>query len=129
MTRDKKGQTPLHRAAARGQVHTTNILCRRGGRDCVDNKGWTPLHHAAHGGWEKTTEALLRNSANINAQTKDGSTATHLAVQSRKFNTAQTLCEYHANLSQTDNNKRKPMYYAVMGGSMGLVLLLERHRT
>jgi 26S proteasome non-ATPase regulatory subunit 10 len=45
--RDKRGQYPLHRAAAIGSVPMINLLLRnKSPLDATDSAGYTALHHA-----------------------------------------------------------------------------------
>ena len=43
--------------------------------------GLTPLHHSIENGHTSTTETILAEGADINSQTRDGSTCLHLAIK------------------------------------------------
>ncbi|UKZ52221.1 hypothetical protein TrVGV298_005996 [Trichoderma virens] len=61
--RDRRGQYPIHRAAAVGSVPM----------------GYTPLHHAVAEGHGDTAVALLREEADFTLKTNDGELAIDLA--------------------------------------------------
>ena len=63
--KDKRGQLPLHRAAAVGNVVLTRMLVKEGRSsvDATDNDGMTALHHALSEGHGDVAVALLKEGA------------------------------------------------------------------
>lgn len=56
--RDRRGQYPIHRAAAAGSVPMVTLLLKnRSPLNPTDNEGYTPLHHAVAEG--HGTQAML----------------------------------------------------------------------
>lgn len=54
--KDKRGQYPLHRAAAVGSVAMVNLLLQnRSPLNATDNAGYTALHHAVAEGHGRST--------------------------------------------------------------------------
>ncbi|KAL2199579.1 putative proteasome regulatory protein [Corynascus similis CBS 632.67] len=76
--RDKRGQYPLHRAAAVGSVPMINLLIKhRSPINATDSAGQTPLHHAVAEGHELSSTgdaalALLRAGAETDKKDVDG---------------------------------------------------------
>ncbi|KAI2620783.1 ankyrin repeat-containing domain protein [Xylaria nigripes] len=86
--RDKRGQNPLHRAAAVGSVPMVKLLLEnRSPIDATDNSGYTALHHAIAEGHGDTAVALLVAGAATDKRDSDGYLALDLAPdkQIRKY--------------------------------------------
>ena len=65
--------TPLHSAAARSQVETSELLLNSGvNPNAKQEKGYTPLHEAAQSGSIEMARLLLEHGADVNAKTEDG---------------------------------------------------------
>lgn len=66
--RNTYNQTPLHYAAARGDVRMVNMLlqCARINVDSRDLRGETPLNFAVRAGFSDTAIQLIRYNANVN---------------------------------------------------------------
>jgi ankyrin repeat protein len=70
-TRGFDDTTPLHIAAAKGQVQVTRLLLERGSDpNAPDEEGIRPLHHAAGGGHAEVVRLLL--DAGADRQARDG---------------------------------------------------------
>lgn len=71
------GQTPLHAAAASGDIQQLEKLLNSRLIDInsVDSNGWQPLHEAVHSGSLEATKLLLSRGADLSAQTNNGGTA------------------------------------------------------
>lgn len=108
MYKYRNGQSPLHRAAARGSandvrdllvyfpVNTRSAVKGRG--DPLD--GATPLHHAAANGNMETVRVLLARGANPDHPTETGWIALGLAIDSKHWDIARLL------YSQTSDTRR-----------------------
>ncbi|KAK3363023.1 ankyrin repeat domain-containing protein [Lasiosphaeria hispida] len=78
--RDKRGQYPLHRAAAVGSVPMANLLIKnRSPLNATDSSGYTALHHAVAEGHGDTAVALLKAGAETDKKDMDGCLALDLA--------------------------------------------------
>jgi ankyrin repeat protein len=66
--RDRKGRTPLHYAASRGQLSMARILLQKGAdENAVDNTEETPLDNAIVGGHEIMAKAMLERSNRVSS--------------------------------------------------------------
>ncbi|TFB06350.1 hypothetical protein CCMA1212_002330, partial [Trichoderma ghanense] len=78
--RDRRGQYPIHRAAAVGSVPMVTLLLRnRSPLNVADSEGFTPLHHAVAEGHGDTAVALLKEEADFTLKTNEGELAIDLA--------------------------------------------------
>ena len=83
-TRDRAGETPLHKAAEKGSTAATRALLGAGAKvNALDEEGATPLHAAAAWGHVELAKALLDAGADINALDGDRETALHLVAGRR----------------------------------------------
>ncbi|RDA90538.1 hypothetical protein CP533_4139 [Ophiocordyceps camponoti-saundersi (nom. inval.)] len=78
--RDKRGQYPIHRAAAAGSVPMVRLLLQnKSPVSPTDVEGFTPLHHAIAEGHGDVAVVLLENGADFTIKNCDGETALELA--------------------------------------------------
>ncbi|KAK1239594.1 hypothetical protein MKX07_001048 [Trichoderma sp. CBMAI-0711] len=78
--RDRRGQYPIHRAAAVGSVPMVTLLLRnRSPLNAADSEGFTPLHHAIAEGHGDTAVALLKEEADFTLKNNEGELAIDLA--------------------------------------------------
>ncbi|GAW18735.1 hypothetical protein ANO14919_082170 [Xylariales sp. No.14919] len=78
--RDKRGQYPLHRAAAVGSTPMVKLLLEHNSPlNASDNAGYTALHHAVAEGHGDTAIALLKAGAETDKRDADGYLALELA--------------------------------------------------
>jgi hypothetical protein len=83
-TRDRAGETPLHKAAEKGSTAATLALLGAGAKvNALDEEGATPLHSAAAWGHVELARALLDAGAEIDALDGDRETALHLVAGRR----------------------------------------------
>ncbi|QGI58394.1 hypothetical protein CEK26_000519 [Fusarium fujikuroi] len=78
--RDRRGQYPIHRAAAVGSVPMVTLLLKnRSPLNPADNEGFTPLHHAIAEGHGDTAVALLKEGADFTLKNSADELALDLA--------------------------------------------------
>ncbi|OAQ81453.1 ankyrin repeat domain-containing protein [Purpureocillium lilacinum] len=78
--RDRRGQYPIHRAAAVGSVPMTTLLLRnRSPLNPTDGEGFTPLHHAVAEGHGDVAVALLKEGADFTIRNSADELALDLA--------------------------------------------------
>jgi ankyrin repeat protein len=129
---NNSGDRPLHKALANNQHQVTNLLMARNADLNIANKdGRTPLMMAiAQGNSQGAMKLLARKGININAQDKDGLTASHLLIHSNswkptldksgnfkiemewanKVKMANELFAYGANPNLADNKGWTPLH-------------------
>jgi ankyrin repeat protein len=74
-------ETPLHKAARRGDPYMVDVLLRKGAEpDARSQGGHTPLHYAAEAGDAQSVRLLLKHRVDLRAVTYDGRTPWHYAV-------------------------------------------------
>ena len=79
--RDKNGDTPLHRAAARGTPEIVQRLVDRGANlSAVNNRGQTPFLVSLAVNSEEKSKILLKHGSNVQVADNNGTTALHFAV-------------------------------------------------
>lgn len=83
--KDKRGQLPLHRAAAVGSIPILKILLEEGKSpvDAADNDGLTALHHAISEGHGDVAIQLLKAGADPLKRDNEGRYAIELAPDSK----------------------------------------------
>ncbi|KAL9134861.1 MAG: hypothetical protein Q9175_003951 [Cornicularia normoerica] len=78
--KDKRGQLPLHRAAAIGSIPMVNLMLEnKSPLNATDIFGLTALHHAISEGHGDTALVLLRAGAEMDKRDVDGNLAIDLA--------------------------------------------------
>ncbi|KAL2266580.1 hypothetical protein VTJ83DRAFT_5932 [Remersonia thermophila] len=118
-SRDENGNTPLHRAAHRGDMVLLSVLCDLGGKDIGINScnkaGNTPLHLAAqYGQVEAVSKLIADDDIQVNVQNKDGNTPLHLAVRNDNRQAIGKLLRHDGidvNVQNGDGNT--PLHLAI----------------
>lgn len=78
--KDKKGITPLHRAAAIGSQPLVKMLvAAKANVNAKDSDGWTPLHHALAEGYADVGALLVLLGADVDAESNLGEKAANVA--------------------------------------------------
>ena len=117
--------TPLHRAAASGDVEAVRSLLA-GGADVnarAEGKA-TPLHFAAMLGNSATVRALLAGNADANAHAEDKITPLHGAAQVGDAATVRALLAGGADVNARTKDKFTPLHVAAQVGSVATVRAL-----
>jgi ankyrin repeat protein len=124
------GMTPLHQAAARGDLSAVNQLLASGARvDAVTRIGsHTPLHVAATNGHALVVGRLLEAGADLNARTTTGATALHFAAAFGSSETITALLDRGAdpNVRETVWQQTPLMFAAGFGRTAAVKTLLSR---
>ncbi|KAI3443381.1 hypothetical protein Pfo_000046 [Paulownia fortunei] len=112
----RSGSSPLEAAAASGEALIVELLlAHKASPERSESSTWGPIHLAAGNGRGEVLRHLLLKGANVNALTKDGNTALHLAVEERRRDCARLL-----NASDGDT----PLHIASTLGDEQMVKLL-----
>ncbi|GAB0134885.1 hypothetical protein EsDP_00003239 [Epichloe bromicola] len=78
--RDRRGQYPIHRAAAVGSVPMVKLLLQnRSPLNPTDIEGYTPLHHAVAEGHGDVAITLLKEGADFTLKNAEDKSALDLA--------------------------------------------------
>jgi cytohesin len=131
---DQSGQTPLHKAAAAGQLVVARFLLANkadvNARLTKDGSA-TPLILAAGSGHKTMVELLLANGADVNASgslstggTKRTGTALHFAAANNYKSLAEVLLANKADVNAKGDNGRTPLHEATAAGYRPIVELL-----
>ncbi|HKQ37731.1 MAG TPA: ankyrin repeat domain-containing protein [Verrucomicrobiae bacterium] len=134
--RDDQGDTPLHRAASRGQLKVAEFLLSNNADVNAPNKNrTTPFHYAVWFGNKNIVEVMLARGANINALGSFGNDnpekitpyscqPLHVAVYRGNQAIAELLLQHKAQVNGLDYRGRTPLHFAVDQGFLGLARLL-----
>ncbi|PIA69629.1 ankyrin repeat domain-containing protein [Pseudomonas sediminis] len=92
-----------------------------------DEDGYYPLHHAAMDECAKNEDvkALLVAGAELEARTRHGRTALHLACLSGNHHIVKFLISVGANIAAIDEDGNTPIHMAVEGSNSSIKLLLD----
>lgn len=131
---DDRMYTPLHIAALRGDLKTTQLLVRHGFKVDVTTRGnQTPSLLAAQGGYMDVLRFLLcQKGVDVNrtARLGRGRTLLHIAVQSRQIEMVKLLldrADVDVNCKEHITHGRTLLHIAVQSGQIKIVkLLLDR---
>lgn len=136
LARDQRGGHPLHEAARDGNLEIARYLVGRGspvGARIADpedyfRNDWQALHFAA--AREDSPDALsiaallLRKGAGVNATTREGETALHLA---KGESMTRLLLQNGAKVGATAANGETPLHSAALDGNTARIQLLLDH--
>lgn len=99
------GMTPLHWAAERGDLATTDMLIYAGANVAAVTRigQYTPLHLASGAGSAPVVEKLLKAGASVAARTTtSGVTPLHLAAASGNSDVVKMLLDHGADVNATE---------------------------
>ncbi|XP_044751495.1 serine/threonine-protein phosphatase 6 regulatory ankyrin repeat subunit A-like isoform X2 [Coccinella septempunctata] len=121
LSRDKKGFTPLHYAAAGNNTSAGLLVLSSFNYKCSVEKLSTtlvtPLHLAAKVGNYKILKKLIEDGADVNAQEEQGITPLMLAAREGQLECAITLVEAGASVTICDKiNNMTAVHYCARNG-------------
>ncbi|WP_375326464.1 ankyrin repeat domain-containing protein [Candidatus Tisiphia endosymbiont of Nemotelus uliginosus] len=122
------GSTPLHLAAARGNVNAISILHKKGAHlDAPDHQGHTPLHSAVLKGQIKALETLLKLKPDlIDIPNQKGITALMVATHHKDIEAVKTLAKLTSNIdSPTPDGFTTCMMATLQGDDKMLQILIK----
>ncbi|XP_077436733.1 BRCA1-associated RING domain protein 1 [Vanacampus margaritifer] len=112
--KNRKGETPLHLAAIKGDVEGVKELLNQGADpNLKDNAGWTPLHEACNLGHLVAVEALLSGGALLNTPGYENDSPLHDAVQNGHIAVVKLLLQFGASQSVVNLHGKRPADYAI----------------
>lgn len=109
-TKDKDGRTPLIHATMNGDEDVVDLLLSHGaGLQLVDNNDRTALHWAVLHRHDRLLSLLLKhcagNNAVVDAYTKEGRTALHIAIETGLEAAVEVLLKSGASVQFKARNK------------------------
>ncbi len=108
---DLEGKTPLHAAAAAGNILMVQLLVRSGAEvNAADSDCTSPVFYAAEQRSGDMLRFLIDNGALIQARNNEGLTPLHLASGKE---TAEILTAGGLDINATDNSGKTPLHIAV----------------
>ncbi|XP_030020883.1 serine/threonine-protein phosphatase 6 regulatory ankyrin repeat subunit A isoform X1 [Manduca sexta] len=126
-----KKQTPLHLAAASGQMEVCKLLLELGANiDATDELGQKPIHAAAQSNYSEVVQLFLQQHPNlVMATTKDGNTCAHIAAIQGSVKVIEELMKFDRTGVISARNKLNdstPLQLAAEGGHADVVKVLVR---
>lgn len=124
-------QTPLHLAAASGQMNVCKLLLELGANiDATDDVGQKPIHVAAQNNYSEVAKLFLQQHPNlVMATSKDGNTCAHIAAMQGSVKVIEELMKFDRNGVISTRNKltdSTPLQLAAEGGHADVVKVLVR---
>eukprot|EP00011_Vannellida_sp_DIVA3-517-6-12_P011401 CAMPEP_0114619182 /NCGR_PEP_ID=MMETSP0168-20121206/8084_1 /TAXON_ID=95228 ORGANISM="Vannella sp., Strain DIVA3 517/6/12" /NCGR_SAMPLE_ID=MMETSP0168 /ASSEMBLY_ACC=CAM_ASM_000044 /LENGTH=352 /DNA_ID=CAMNT_0001830347 /DNA_START=152 /DNA_END=1210 /DNA_ORIENTATION=+ len=91
---NKYGETPLHQAVARGNMHSVRLLIELGAGLNINSKsGETPLHVAIRCGFPAVATVLIEHGADINERTLEGHSARDYCIRHHAIEISEAIDE------------------------------------
>ena len=110
------GCTPMHLAAAQGQLQSVYTLLELGGRKSLTLIGkegvGTPLHQAAAGGHTDTVIFLLNEGCPVACLNSYGRTALHMAASAGQAHLMQLLTDHGLDVNLATYEGMTPLHFA-----------------
>jgi cytohesin len=127
---DRKGQTLLQSAAAKGKLALVKLLLDSGAAvDSLQQPGLTALHYAAANGHKAVVDLLLSKGAKRDAQNVSGVTPLHLATLKGYETVAKALVAAGAPVNpqtkEYGKSESEDLQYSISGGVTPLHLASE----
>lgn len=129
--RDINGQTPLHQAAATGNLTAVEMLVSvKANINAVDfQSGLTPLHMAVRNGHKDVVHSLLQNGSNPNVQSPGKFSLLHQATFLGFEDIVSLLVAAGANVDSMDENGGTALHVAAKQGYKVIAeILLSENR-
>ena len=123
-TKDRKMQTPLHHAVARGCVESVVILAPVSNLDAENDCKMTPLMVSVVRGHFEISLCLLRVGSNVNLADDNGDTPLHAACRLGDASSARLLLSFGANVNARNIKGETPFMTAISYGQHGDIALL-----
>lgn len=127
---DKKEQTPLHLASARGLTDTCRKLLESKAKISLRDKNcWSALHHATDGRHYETATLLAKRGIDLNAEEhKHGRTALHICAEKGYFEFVEMLLIRGADLYASGDSfySKTPLHLACLHGHTETVRILVK---
>ncbi|KAL0267531.1 UNVERIFIED_CONTAM: hypothetical protein PYX00_009777 [Menopon gallinae] len=124
-------QTPLHLAAAAGQLEVCRLLLELGASiDATDDLGQKPIHVAAQNNYSVVVQLFLQQHPSlVMASTKDGNTCAHIAAIQGSVKVIEELMKFDRQGVISARNRlteATPLQLAAEGGHAEVVKALVR---
>jgi ankyrin repeat protein/beta-lactamase regulating signal transducer with metallopeptidase domain len=125
----KGGVSPLHQAAAKGDIEQVRSLISKGvDVNETDQTGQTALHLAARHGHKAVVELLLDRDADVHAQRKRwpqlGATPLHEAAKHGHKEIVEVLLANGSEVNERDGSRWTALHYAARNGHKEIVKVL-----
>ena len=123
------GETPLHIAAAAGQLIVADFLLRNGADiNARDHKEATPLYEAAESGRKAMVELLIQHQADLELSDQNGWTPLYRAANKGFLSVVQVLLARGADPNAKAKNGATPLCAGIAGdqGSIVATLLAQK---
>ena len=125
---DDKGMTPLHLAAAAGQLDIALLLLNAGANvNAVTPQNWTPLLEATNQGQTEMVRLLLSRGARVDAREKQNrGTSLHIAAFQGNLAICRLLLQAGASVNARDGENLTPYFQARDQGFTEVMKLLKQ---
>ncbi len=122
---DETGHTPLHYAAAGGQVEIARFLIsEKADANALNTVNQSVLLYAAYFGNAEITEMLIADGARLNDQDIFGRSPLHYAARQRSVDALMSLIDNKANLDIRDSIGETPLHFAIRWGYDDIAAML-----
>eukprot|EP00750_Incisomonas_marina_P031580 INCI8242.2.p1 GENE.INCI8242.2~~INCI8242.2.p1 ORF type:complete len:1210 (-),score=258.10 INCI8242.2:56-3685(-) len=125
------GYTPLLMASFCGQLYVVEMLIEAGvniNASSQDDEACTALHSAAQSKDIELAQLLIRHKAEVNVQSRKGTTPLLLAAQEGATNLVKILIDLKADCEIADKHGVTPFYYAASENNVEMAQLLIDHK-
>jgi len=125
---DDRGYYPIHMACQEGHLKVVKILLKGGTDLGVKDDGEPVLLRAVGSGHLGVVKYLIKNGCDVNdRRINGGDTPLHIACGWGRFKEVVVLVAGGANINALDDEKRSPVYYAVVKGHIDIVNFFIRN--